>query len=222
MFKVSTEEAIRDSDSFVEMLQKAGVNVFVEKDSDFIEHLVFPDVIDCDPEYNEISKIKVFEIDDENEDFIFDHTKYSESVFCSIFDYKEISFYCDDFLKAIQYALNAYDLILVDVATHGDDYVYFISNAKENNALEHIKAGLELSNSNEKLESMIEKRPKKIEGKMDIWQIRNRIHEKLGNGTANLFVLKDLLDDIAPDMQYEVVEPEDGSEPYIKEIPFED
>ena len=215
MFRISMESAFRDPDSFAKMLKNSGVDVLVENGD-----LVFPNINIS--KYEELKDVSVFEINDKEEDFTFDEIGFSEYVHCAHFDYKEVSYNAIDALKQIQVVLSEYGLTLIDVETHSDSYSYFLSKVISDDSLDHIKSALKNSGHIDKLNQVIKYKPKKIKGKMEFNDIKNKIMMKLREETANIYLLKELLEDIAPESLYEIIEPDDGSLPYIKEINLEE
>ncbi len=215
MFKISMDSAFRSSSTFAKMFKNAGINVVVENG-----FLVFPDTNIS--KYENLKEISVFDIDEEKEDFTFDEIDFSEYVHCASFDYKEVSYNAPDVLKQLQIVLSEHDLTLIDVETHGDSYLYFLSKVVSDDALDHIKSALKNTGNIDKLNKIIKYKPKKIEGKMDFCDIKNKIIRELREDTANIYLLKELLEDVAPESLYEIIEPDDGTIPYIKEIKIEE
>lgn len=213
MYKISTKGCLSKPDSFVNMLKRSGVNA-VKGDNE----IIFPDI--DGKEFLNKEKKEVFDLDFSDWNLDFNYSDFMNVVPCALYVDKEISFSTLYMLEEVQLVLDFLNLTLIDIDTHSDDYVFFVSKIESESPLEHLKEAIK--GTKLKISDKITTKPAEIDGKLSIYQILRIINENLKEETANIYLLKDLLEDLAPESMYEIIEPEDGSQPYIKEIKNED
>jgi hypothetical protein len=214
MYRIDAQNSFYHLEPIFDMLIKNGINVIIDDQTNpETLYLTFPDV---NPEF--VIEKEPFEINDEETDFTFNWVNFSNFVPCAIFDHRDVGVDALNFLEKLQGVVKIFGYRLIDVNTNGDSYVYFLSKSIIDTAESHIKTMLRNHNS----DTCIELKPAVIKGKMEIHEIKRIINHYLNDKNANLYILKDLLEDIKPDMQYTIIEDEDTGDSYIKEMPFSD
>lgn len=214
MYRIDAQNSFYHLEPICDMLIKNGINVIIDDQTNSETlYLTFPDV---NPEF--VTEKEPFEINDEETDFTFNWVNFSKFVPCAVFDHRDVGVDALDFLEKLQGVVKIFGYRLIDVNTNGDSYVYFLSKSKIDTAESHIKTMLKNHNS----DTCIELKPTVIKGKLEINEIKRIINHYLNDKNANLYILKDLLEDIKPDMQYTIIEDEDTGDSYIKEMPFSD
>lgn len=193
---------ILNIDSFIIFMEQNGFKVLYEYESDCLE---IKDLDSDKKTHLDIVEIFSNEID-------LDLNKLRSQIPVLYLDSKEITNSTIDLLEKINTGLLKKGLKLVDLETNAEYVSLFITKKEETTLKGLYESAVALQSVKEKLsyeDLLIFK--DYTEGEIDLEEVKAIIYQKLKNDNVNYDLLLELLEEIDPDMNYDIVEKKNKS-----------
>jgi hypothetical protein len=219
MYKISNEDGARDPDSVVRMLQDAKIKiVFDEEENEYI----FPQL----KKYTETYKVE--EIKSEYPTFDLDFMELDEHISFMWLDHREMGYNLSSMMEDINSLLFQADLKLVDIDTRSDFMKAFITHKDAKTPEDMINESVNLNGNSEGFDindyithvTRADKSNNEMTAKEALRYVVN--NASLENQTIDFELLKDFLEDTAPEFEYEIIERGDKTFISINEFDDED
>lgn len=203
MIKISNDSAAKDPESVIRTIKSIGVNFCYNEDN----YYVFPDL-----SWSNINnkKIEIEEIKTSYPDYSIHNNLMLEDISCIFLDHREMGYNLSDLLEELNIILNAFDLKIVEIDTQSDYMQAFITKNSESEVKDMIRAAYDLQNVNINEEELFvkESNPDISKNEMEGLESLHYVlrNAKIKNNTINYELLKEFLEDIAPEFEYKLKE----------------
>jgi hypothetical protein len=206
MIKISNEDAARDPDSILSMINSIGLKVIYNEENNAF---YFPTLDDKIFENDENFDFKVQEIKTSYIDYEINEDCF-HNIHSMLLDHKEIGYDLQTLMEQINQVISHLDLKLIDIDTQSDYMQAFITKKSAKTPKEMISAAFDIQNIDFDPDKFFVpcNNPDKSNNEMEIEDALRYIlkNADIQNETVDYELLKSFLEDTAPEFKYDLHE----------------